>query len=169
MEKMGNQTEKIKKFSKVVYILLKIAFVVFIVIGALEFAAWILALAEAPTIFQLGDITVKLPTVELFGGTPASIPIIREWYPEFMLEEILRTIGVVIALIYAKNIFRILKENGSPFRKNIVKEFKRLAIALLAVGAFTGAIGFIAAGIVWVLCLIFDYGCALQAESDTTL
>ena len=166
---MEKQTEKIKKFSKVIYILLRIAFIVFIVVGAFEIFAWILTLTEAPTIFQLGNTTIKLPTMELFGGAPVSIPVIREWYPEFMLEEILRTVGVIIALAYAKNIFKILKNDGLPFRKDVVKEFKRLAVALLVVGAFTGAVGFIAAGIVWVLCLIFDYGCALQAESDTTL
>jgi hypothetical protein len=62
-----------------------------------------------------------------------------------------------------------LRDDGSPFREDIVRALKRLAIALLVIGALSGVIPLLAAGVVWVLCLIFSYGSALQSESDTTL
>jgi hypothetical protein len=36
-------------------------------------------------------------------------------------------------------------------------------------GFASGVVAFLAAGIAWALCLIFDYGCALQNENDTTI
>jgi uncharacterized membrane protein YfcA len=88
---------------------------------------------------------------------------------KFSFGDVLRTAFTIVALAYAKSTFHALRDNGSPFREDIVQRFKQLAIALLCVGVVTGVVGFLAAGIVWVLCLIFDYGCALQNESDTTL
>jgi hypothetical protein len=78
-------------------------------------------------------------------------------------------IFTIIALRFTKRVFRLLRENGSPFREDIVKALKRLTIILLITGTVSGAIPFLAAGIVWVLCLVFDYGRELQNESDTTL
>ncbi|MCL2163606.1 MAG: hypothetical protein FWH55_04255 [Oscillospiraceae bacterium] len=46
---------------------------------------------------------------------------------------------------------------------------KKLAIFLLIMSGVSGAVPFLAAGIVGVFCLIFDYGRTLQNESDTTL
>jgi len=165
---MEKQTEKIKKFSKVVYVLLRIAFIVLIVVFALELTAWMLTMAEIQPIFKLGNTTVYLP-VFVNEETFEAIPFVREWFPINLLEEFLRTLFTIIAIRFAMKLFKQLKENGSPFRNEIVKELKKLAIVLLIVGCATGMIGFIASGIVWILYLIFDYGCVLQNESDTTL
>ena len=169
---MEKQTQKIRKFSKVVYIFLRIAFVVFIVVGALELFTWILTIAKVQPIFKLGETTVYLyPVIEL-GDTDVGSALLREWLPtfgEFGFEEILGTVAIIVALKFTMRVFKTLRDNGSPFREEVIKELKKLAIALLVLGAFTGIVGFLAAGIVWVLYLIFDYGCALQAESDTTL
>jgi hypothetical protein len=160
---MEKHTEKIKKFSEVIYTLLKIAFVASIIIGIAEIAVWIVARFSDSPIFKVGNMEVPLPAVFLIGG-----------YEEFFslrigIGEILQTLFTIVVLKYAEIIFKILKTYGSPFREDVVQKFKRLAIALLCVGVVTGVVGFLAAGIVWVLCLIFDYGCALQNESDTTL
>jgi len=165
---MEKQTERIKNFSKAVYILLRIAFVALIVVFALELTAWVLTMADVQPIFKLGNTTVYLPVI-VGEETLGDIPFVREWVPANLLEEFLRTLFTIIAIRFALKLFRQLKENGSPFRGEVVKELKKLAIVLLIVGCATGMIGFIASGIVWILYLIFDYGCALQNESDTTL
>ena len=165
---MEKQTEKIKKFSGIIYVLLRIMFVVLIVVFFLELTAWTLTMAEIQPIFKLGSTTVYLP-VFVSEESLGAIPFVREWVPINLLEEFLRTLFTIIAIRFALRLFKHLKENGSPFREEIVKDLKKLAIVLLIVGCATGAVGFLAAGIVWVLCLIFDYGCVLQAESDTTL
>ena len=166
---MEKQTEKIKKFSKVIYILLRIAFVVFIVIASLELLAWILTLAEVQPIFKLGSVEVHLPVLE-FSDNVAGFPFVKDILAQMgVLEEIIRTIFVIVVVAIAMRLFGTLKDNGTPFRKDVVKHLKRLAITLLVLGGVTGVVGFLAAGIVWVLYLIFDYGCILQNESDTTL
>ena len=172
MEKQINQTEKIKKFSKIVYILLRIAFIVFIVVGALELFTWILTIGKVEPIFKLGNTEIYLyPVVEL-GDNDIGGSLIREWLPtigKYGFEEILRTVFIIIALKYSMGLFKTLKTDGSPFRGDVVKALKKLAVVLLIVGCVTGIVGFLASGIAWVLYLIFGYGCQLQAESDTTL
>jgi hypothetical protein len=81
-------------------------------------------------------------------------------------------VGVILTLIVirlAKKVFMLLRENGSPFREDVIKSLKRLTIFLLILGGVSGVVTFLAAGIVGVFCLIFDYGRVLQNESDTTL
>lgn len=183
--KMEKQKIKIMRFSKVIYIFLKIAYVVLIAVGISYIFAWLLSIAnlnteiitvggverEVPILFKLGETRVFLPVIwksgfdlqanfELFGKR--SIPVVG-------LGDIVLVIFTIIGIGYAKIVFKLLRENGSPFRDDVVKALKKLAVALLLVGAVSGAIPFLAAGIVWVLCLIFDYGCLLQNESDTTL
>jgi hypothetical protein len=85
------------------------------------------------------------------------------------IDDFLGVIFTLIALRFTRRIFKLLRENGSPFREDIVKALKRLTIVLLITGGVSGAIPFLAAGIVLVLCMIFDYGRALENESDTTL
>jgi len=165
---MEKQTEKIRKFSKIVYIVLRVIFVALIVAFALELTAWVLTISEIEPIFKLRNTTVYLPVI-VEQNALDNIPFIREWAPVNLLEEFLRTLFTIIAIRFALRLFKQLKEDGSPFREGVVKELKKLTIVLLIIGGVTGAISFIAAGIAWVLYLIFDYGCALQAESDTTL
>ncbi|MDR0818916.1 MAG: hypothetical protein LBN43_05015 [Oscillospiraceae bacterium] len=160
---MEKHTEQIKKFSEVIYALLRIAFVAFIIAGIAEIAVWIVARFSVSPIFKVGNMELYLPVV-----------FIKDGYEELFslhigIGEILQTVFTIVALKFAESIFKILKTYGSPFREDVVQKFKRLAIALLCVGVVTGVVGFLAAGIVWVLRLIFDYGCALQNESDTTL
>ena len=176
---MEKQMESIMRFSKVIYILLKILFIVLIVVGALQALSWfwsllglhteILSIAgvdmEAPLLFKLGDVKVFLPIMwesdfDFIGVR--SIPIIG--FDDFLL-----TIFTIVGLGFAMSVFKLLCENGSPFRVDVVKSLKKLAIAMLCMGVVSGVIPFLAAGVIWVLCLIFGYGCTLQNESDTTL
>jgi hypothetical protein len=176
---MEKQRETIVNFSKVIYILLTISFIVLIVVGALQALSWSWSMLglhnevwsvagiemEAPLLFQLGEVRIFLPVmwdsgIDIMGVR--SVPIIG--YADFLL-----TIFTIIGIGFAKSVFRLLRQNGSPFREDVVKAMKRFAIAMLCMGALSGVIPFLAAGIVWVLSLIFSYGHALQAESDSTL
>jgi len=181
---MEKQTEKIMRFSKVVCILLNIAIGVFIAIGILTLVAWLLTGTNLPTeivtingvdmevkvLFKLGNTNVTLPITWKsgfdFSGIQALIPGVGTTVG---IGDFLGVIFTIIALRFTRRVFKLLRENGSPFREDIVKALKRLTIVLLITGGVSGAIPFLAAGIVWVLCLIFDYGRELQNESDTTL
>ena len=181
---MEKQTEKIMRFSKVIYILLNVAIVYFIVIGILSLVAWLLTGTNLPTemktingvdmevpiLFKLGDTSVLLPIIWQsgfdFSGIRALAPGLRFTVG---IGDFIGVLFTIMALRFTKRVFKLLRENGSPFREDIVKALKRLTIILLITGGVSGAIPFLAAGIVWVLCMIFDYGRALQNESDTTL
>ena len=179
---MEKSTEKIRRFSRVVYVLLQISFVASIVGGAFLtlFVSWPAfdlpmktveiggRTVETAVLFQLGNTTVSMPFV-IAGSSNLSIFSWNENIPSYDFTHVLSVVVFIIALAFAKRIFKILREEGSPFREDVVKGLKSLAIALLCSGLVTGGTGIIAAGVVWVLCLIFDYGRALQAESDTTL
>ena len=108
---MEKQTEKIKKFSKVVYVLLRIAFVALIVVFALELTAWTLTIAKVEPIIKLGNTKVYLP-VFVSDETLEAIPFVREWIPANLLEEFLRTLFTIIAIRFAMRLFKKLKENG---------------------------------------------------------
>jgi hypothetical protein len=176
---MEKQTEKIRRFSRVIYILCKIAWIALIVAGALQALSFILSIlkvntelitvagaeVEAPLLFKLGNTKVYLPMMwipgyDVIGGHPAF---------QIGVSDLLLTVFSLVGLMYGKRVFRLLRDNGTPFREDVVTALKKLAIALLVMGAAAGYGTFLAAGIVWVLCMIFDYGRALQYESDTTL
>jgi len=161
---MEKYTEKIKHFSKVIYILLQIAFVTLIVAGCLTALTWLIRADYIPAVlFKFGNTTVVLPHFPLGSIT------IGDSAFHFGIAEVARSIASLILIGIAKGIFKKLRIGGSPFRANIVKGLKTLSIALLCMSLFTGLETFLAAGIIWILCIIFDYGCALQNESDTTL
>jgi hypothetical protein len=160
---MQMHTDKIKKFSRIICIPLQIAFVVLIVAGAFELLVWLLSILHVPTIFEVGKTTVIMLHFITEGISIGSSTF------HFRLIEVVGTALTAVIVKMARAIFIKLQVDGSPFRADIVKALKSLAIALLVTGVFMGLNNFIAAGIVWVLCMIFDYGCALQNESDTTL
>ena len=181
---MEKQTEQIKNFIKVVHILLKVAIVYFIIIGILALGAWLLTGTNLPTeMITINGTDMEVPYLFKLGETKVFLPVI--WKSGFDFSSLralapgLRfTVGIgdflgiiftIIALRFAKSVFRLLREDGSPFREDIVQALKKLTIVLLVTGGVSGVIPFVAAGVVWVLCLIFEYGRILQNESDTTL
>ena len=179
---MENYTVKIKKFSKVIYVLLQIAFIFCIVGGAfgILLICWrvfelpmetILVngrLMETPVLFKLGNVTVSLPLL-LSENNSISLFNWQEHIVKYGFSDVISIIVFIVALAYGKRIFKMLREDGSPFRDEVVKGLKNMAVALLVTGILTGLTGVLSAGIVWVISLIFEYGCALQKESDTTL
>ena len=177
---MEKQTEKIMKFSKVIFILLNIAFIALIIISAFQVLAFLWTRIDLPTeIVSIGGRDMEVPVLFKIGNTNIALPITWESgfglfvtrTPFFELEigNLFGNILLIIGLGFVMSVFKKLREGGSPFREDIVKSLKKTSIALLCMGIVSGGTALAAAGIVWVLCLIFDYGRALQNESDTTL
>jgi len=160
---MEKHTEKIKKFSKVAYVLLQIALVLTIIATVFEAFAWLVEVEIIPGVFKIGGTTVYLPYFLTEGIS------INEMAFQFSLVELLRSIMSVVIVITAKTIFKKLRADGSPFHADIVKGLKILSILFLIAGVLTGTDGILIAGIVWLLCMVFDHGCTLQNERDTTL
>jgi hypothetical protein len=177
---MEQQKERISHFSKIVLNFLNIAFVVLIVVAVLVGIAWIWTLEGYPTdTITVGDITVESPLLFKSGDFRVFLPItwvegddvfgFHGLFSNVTLGDFLSVIFTVIGVAATKRVFRLLRDDGSPFRPEVVRALKRLAITLIILGVMSGVIPLLAAGIIWVLCLIFEYGCSLQNESDTTL
>ena len=176
---MNKQAAKIKSFSKVIYILLKIAFITLIVVGALQAVSLLWSFLDLNTeVLTIAGVEAEYPLLFKLGETKVYLPI--AWEPGFdflgvrsvftaNLSGLLLTIFTIVGLGFAKAVFRLLRGNGSPFRDDVISSLKKLSIALLLMGAVSGFVPFVAAGVIWVLCMIFDYGRILQNESDTTL
>ena len=83
--------------------------------------------------------------------------------------------------LQAQNIFKDISKDGSPFEMKHVKRIKRVAFLYLIISlidsetsAISISISFNMVGIVgalmfYCIALVFEYGCALQQESDEIL
>jgi hypothetical protein len=183
LSKMEKQKEKIKQYSKIVYILLNIAIGVVIAISIIALLTWPISGLNLPTeIVNINGMDTEMPYLFKLGETHVYLPTWQSGFDFSGIQAVLFGLGLnvgavgffgcvftIIGLWCTRRVFKLLRENGSPFREDVVKALKRLAIVLLFVGFASGVVAFLVAGIVWALCLIFDYGCALQNESDTTL
>lgn len=81
----------------------------------------------------------------------------------------------------AENIFKDIHVDSSPFEMKQVKRIKRVAILYLIISLINfeisaasimislNLVGIVGALMFWCIALIFEYGCALQKESDETL
>ena len=176
---MEKQKEKIMKFSKVIFILLKIAYIMFIVAGVFGAAAFLWSVMKINTeIINIAGVEMELPLLFKLGNFKVFWPVMWKrgfdlpgisFVSEFGAGNLIQIIITIFGIRRTADVFKLLRENGSPFRSDVAVSLKRLTIALIVMGVVSGAVPFLAAGITWVLYLIFDYGRALQNESDTTL
>ena len=163
---MEKQKVKISKFSKVVRIPISIAFVALIVVGVMQVLSWVVITWNLPYIFKLGEIRVVLPVIITESITSG---IANGIIPEATVVGIIQTVVTIVILSLAKRFLRLLEKDGTPFRPDVVKALRKMAITLVVLGIISGMTGWVAAGVAYVLYLIFEYGCTLQKESDTTL
>ena len=82
---------------------------------------------------------------------------------------------------HAQNIFKDISIDSSPFEMKQVKRIKRVAILYLIISLFDfqnspasftvslNLVGIIGAFMFYCMALVFEYGCALQKESDEIL
>jgi len=96
-------------------------------------------------------------------------------------------VGIIAMALMAKlfrqaeNIFKDISLDSSPFEMKHVKRIKHIAILYLIISMLnfeTSAasimislnfVGIVGALMFWCIALIFEYGCALQKESDETI
>ncbi|GAB2028199.1 hypothetical protein OfM2_21060 [Lactovum odontotermitis] len=163
---MPTHQEKIKKFSSIVRKFISVFLVLAVIIVAVELIFGLLiALNIRPVLFKMGSTTFTVPPF-MTGSEIWGFPL--ENWPR-VIADIIQAIVTIIALRYAQAVFSLLGETGLPFTREVVSRLKQLTVALIVLGFVSGLVGLIAAAIAGVLCLIFDYGCELQQESDTTL
>jgi len=165
--------EKIQRFSRVIYVLLKIGFIAYIVYGGFQIVTLITLtpgfFPALPKIVDLGEFNPAGIPILFWRGTRVYLPVLPYTTVVQAAQNLAQTVFTAVALGFGQRVFRMLREAGSPFRPKVVAGIRKTAIAMLFVGVATGGAGFLAAGITWVLYLVFDYGCTLQDESDTTL
>jgi len=171
--KMETYTRKIASFSGVVYVLAQIVFWAMLALSAFLALGYILAIAAPYTSSNVLGATFTLPASHHVDGRQVLLPGFDfAGYGLNFTVNMSTIIGFVLTLLplgAARRLFNALRIDGNPFRPEIVRLIKRLAIVLLLIGVFGGIIGFIGAALVMVLYFIFDYGTALHLESETTL
>jgi hypothetical protein len=168
MNSLNSQQEKIRKFSKAVHILLSIAFVAAIAVVAFELFVRIGVAAGWPYLVKAGGAQIPMPAF-IADSAILGFPIDSLDSAPIFVADAVQAAATLIVLAFTKSAFRLLRDNGTPFRDDVAKALRNLAIALAILGVATGLAGLIAAAAVGVLSMIFDYGRALQRESDTTL
>lgn len=82
--------------------------------------------------------------------------------------------GLYLAVMETiRRMVRDISRSETPFEQIHVQRMKRIAI-MIFVGSFINLFSiqaneWLVAAVVWLLAMIFDYGCVLQQESDETL
>lgn len=153
----NEKLEKLRRLARIgakVVLVVQVLLVVAIVLGAVLLVT---NLADGTDIRVLSDGPFK--TV-LIGGVVAVL----------LLVKICITM-VILQLL--RLILRDIAAEGTPFSQIHVQRMRRIAI-LVAIGAFIHTFSstisdLTVALVIWLLAMIFDYGCVLQQESDETL
>ncbi len=168
--------EKIKSISKALAVLSKIARIFcFVGIGVLTSGIIFLMLFGNMDLIVLnGSVTVHSPFEML------ALQGMDTWKIVFMASAgITSFILLAILFRHARDLFRDISVDGSPFEMKQVKRIRKIAVFYLIISImnfegitpdfslnFAGVLG---ALMFYCISLIFEYGCELQRESDETL
>lgn len=84
-----------------------------------------------------------------------------------------KSILCLVAMDTVRHMLRDISQHETPFEQIHVKRMKRIAV-LIFIASFVNVLTiqaneWLIAAVVWLLSMIFDYGCLLQQESDETL
>ena len=168
---------KIQKTSRVVSIITKILYVFLIIIISAEVIGigWIAVLPDSRV--NLGNLMINFPAAFNGGASTKQMAL-----P--LLVYAFKQTFVLFILILTHKIFKDISREYTPFLEKNFKRMKQIALLLLFSSlqpfSFSGPdslninIGpdcelLIFAGIVYFFALIFQYGSALQQQSDETL
>ena len=171
-------THKIKSMSKALSIILKFARIFcYIGIGiSVCGIIYVLIFGNIDLLIFKGDVIIRSP----FTNTNLNDMNFRQ----LMTTATIGIIGMALManlFLQAQNIFKDISKDGSPFEMKHVKRIKRVAILYLIISlldsetsALSISISFNMVGIVgalmfYCIALVFEYGCALQQESDEIL
>jgi len=172
-------TDKIKSISKPLSIILKIARIFcYVGIGiSIAGIVYIMLFGNTALLVLKGNVVLHSPFVD----------------PNISNINIAQLITVIVAGIIAlmltanlfrqaENIFKDISVDSSPFELKHVKRIKRIAVLYLIISLFDfqtstasssmislNLVAIVGALMFWCMALIFEYGCALQKESDETI
>ncbi|MCL2564811.1 MAG: hypothetical protein FWE24_03245 [Defluviitaleaceae bacterium] len=167
---MEYQKEYIRYISKFIHGLISLVLVVTITFALMQTFAFIWITLDMPLeTVVVHERPVEVPYLLRIGDINIFTPIVREFGFGFSLRTVLWAIPPIIALAFAKNVFKKLKKGHTPFTKEVVRGFNYFAIAFIVVAVNTNVITVVFASIVFAMSFIFDYGRSLQDESDTIL
>jgi len=176
---MESKKERVKKFSNIIYIILSIGFVACIIAGVfLLFIAILTLINPETTTFVIAGKEIELTTMFNIGNLSFNLPADWEtdvnflglrFYPAVSFYGFLLAVVTTVGVWFTRDIFNKLRKDASPFRDDVVRALKKTAVAMFAIGIISGIVPLVAAGIIWVLALIFDYGAELQQQADETI
>jgi len=171
-------TDRIKSMSKVLSIILKIARIVCYVGIGISVSSIIYAMLFGNTELLVlnGNVILHSP----FADSSISNLAIKQ------LIKIVVAGIIVMALManlfrQAEDIFIDIRIDSSPFEMKHVNRIKRVAVLYLIISLINfetsaasimisvNLVGIVGSLMFWCIALIFEYGCALQKESDETL
>ena len=135
-------------------ILLKVAFVGSIVYGGFQLLSILWTDGKSPLF--------------LWHGTKVLLPVLPYDSPGKAIWALAQTVFAIIALGFGARVFQALQTAATPFHTDVSARLKPFAVALLLVGVVGNSACLLAAGVTWVLYLIFNYGRALEEEKDQT-
>ncbi len=178
MKKEKSTVERIKSTSKVLAVLFKIARVFcFVGIGVLSAGViYIMLFGNIDLIVLSGKVIVHSPFATFGEGGMENWKIIFE-----AVAGIVSFILLSILFKQARDVFKDISVDSSPFEMKQVKRIRKIAIfyfvvSLLGLQSFDYSfsysmnfVGIVGAVMFYCISLIFEYGCELQQESDETL
>lgn len=128
------------------------------------------ALPAASATEMMRELTLTL-TVD--GQNVNDMPLTGVVFP-IAVGLVLFKCGLYLAVMETiRRMVRDISRRETPFEQVHVKRMKRIAI-MVFIGSFINFLSiqvneWLIAAVVWLLAMIFDYGCVLQQESDETL
>lgn len=171
-------TDKIKSMSKVLSIILKIARIAcYVGIG--------ISVIGIIYVMIFGNVNLLLLNGNIILHSPFTSSNISDINTVQLITIVV--VGIITMTLMAKlfrqaeNIFKDIRMDSSPFEMKHVKRIKRIAILYLIISLFNfetsaasfavslNVVGIVGALMFWCIALIFEYGCALQKESDELL
>lgn len=158
----NNKLQKLKKTAGIAYQVINVVLVIIIVavLTIVGLAAWTGIRGELPGGFHLAINALELTmtgveiafALLLFAG---------------------KGIIYLAVLLSTRQILREVAIGGTPFEQIQIRRMKRISILILVgsvINFMSIQIGeWVIALVVWLLAMVFDYGCVLQQESDETL
>jgi len=171
-------TDKIKSMSRMLSIILKFARIACHVSIGISVAGiiYLLLFGNANLMVFKGDVILRSPFSNSILNNIDTFHLIA------LIVAGIIGIALMANLFYhAQNIFKDISIDSSPFEMKQVKRIKRVAILYLIISLFDfqnspasftvslNLVGIIGAFMFYCMALIFEYGCALQKESDEIL
>lgn len=156
-----NSNEKLEKLRRLARIGMKVLLVVQVLLVAVLVLGAVLVAGNFVSGAELG---IKIADVRWPTQMAAVVVAVA------LLAKIVMTM-VILQLL--RLILKDIAAEGTPFSQIHVRRMRYIAI-LVAVGAFIHTFSstisdLTVALVIWLLAMIFDYGCVLQQESDETL